>query len=610
MLDRIQIRFIAWVCGGTLACGIGKANNIQVNNTTIASINSGEQYALLQFDLSWENSWRHETAPGSGLSHVGIKNGGSGYTTAPTVTISGGGGTGATAVATVDGDRVTEVALTNPGSGYTSAPSVIFSGGGGSGASADAFFQSWWDAAWIFIKYQTSGGEWHHAWLHENGHNVPSNGAIDIGLLDPGSPFDALSNPGLGAFIYRSATGTGSFSVSPVELRWNYGANGLDQNDIVNVVVYALEMVYVPTGKFELGDGHSSTNSSFYSYTSGSTHPSYTVDSENAIQIGTTAGYLYYTPKITDPIRGDAAGPLPAKFPKGYHGFYCMKHEITQQLYADFLNKLTYSQQDSRTASSPNASPGTGALKNPKSTRNGISLNTPGVAASTSAVYGCDLNNNGICNEDHDGQWIACNFLNWSDLAAVLDWMALRPMTELEYEKACRGGASPSQWEYCWGESTVLSTPLLFGNLGTGAEAVRMYSSWTTGYASFSSSNSEGGPLRSGLFANMFNSRIMASASYYGILDMSGNVFEQVITVGDATGRAFGGGHGDGKLSNDGFANVSGWPGAGSAGIGLRGGTWGNTASFMRISDRYWGAEGADWGRDSWLGGRGVRTSP
>jgi hypothetical protein len=63
--------------------------------------------------------------------------GGTGYTTAPTVTIAGGGGTGATATATVVSGAVTAVAITAGGSGYTSVPTAVFSGGGGSGASVN-----------------------------------------------------------------------------------------------------------------------------------------------------------------------------------------------------------------------------------------------------------------------------------------------------------------------------------------------------------------------------------------------------------------------------------------------------------------------------------------
>ena len=61
---------------------------------------------------------------------------GSGYTSAPTVTISGGGGTGATATATLTGNTVTGITVTAVGSGYTSNPTITITGGGGTGATA------------------------------------------------------------------------------------------------------------------------------------------------------------------------------------------------------------------------------------------------------------------------------------------------------------------------------------------------------------------------------------------------------------------------------------------------------------------------------------------
>lgn len=67
----------------------------------------------------------------NGVISGAVSNGGTGYTTAPTVALTGGGGTGATATAQVSGGVVTGITITNPGSGYTSAPTVGFSGGGG-----------------------------------------------------------------------------------------------------------------------------------------------------------------------------------------------------------------------------------------------------------------------------------------------------------------------------------------------------------------------------------------------------------------------------------------------------------------------------------------------
>ena len=56
---------------------------------------------------------------------INILSKGSGYTTAPNVTITGGGGTGATAVATLSGGTVTGITLTSGGTGYTSVSSIV-----------------------------------------------------------------------------------------------------------------------------------------------------------------------------------------------------------------------------------------------------------------------------------------------------------------------------------------------------------------------------------------------------------------------------------------------------------------------------------------------------
>jgi hypothetical protein len=62
---------------------------------------------------------------GNWVYTINIVNGGSGYTTAPTVTISGGGATtGATATATVASGKVSAITITLAGAGYTSAPTV------------------------------------------------------------------------------------------------------------------------------------------------------------------------------------------------------------------------------------------------------------------------------------------------------------------------------------------------------------------------------------------------------------------------------------------------------------------------------------------------------
>jgi len=70
------------------------------------------------------------------VKQIVISNGGSGYTSAPMVAISGGEGVGATATATVAGGKVTAINIANPGSRFKTVPTVTITGGGGSGAIA------------------------------------------------------------------------------------------------------------------------------------------------------------------------------------------------------------------------------------------------------------------------------------------------------------------------------------------------------------------------------------------------------------------------------------------------------------------------------------------
>ena len=72
------------------------------------------------------------------ITSIVVVGGGSGYLTAPTVTIAGGGGTGATATSTIGPVTVIAVNPSNTGFGYTSVPTVNIIGGGGTGATAIA----------------------------------------------------------------------------------------------------------------------------------------------------------------------------------------------------------------------------------------------------------------------------------------------------------------------------------------------------------------------------------------------------------------------------------------------------------------------------------------
>lgn len=98
------------------------------------------EYVLINDPTAGYSAWNGTVfVQEGGVSPVlAITNSGTGYTSAPTVTISGGSGHGATAVATIETPAVTAVNVINGGSQYSTPPSVVFASGGGTGAAASA----------------------------------------------------------------------------------------------------------------------------------------------------------------------------------------------------------------------------------------------------------------------------------------------------------------------------------------------------------------------------------------------------------------------------------------------------------------------------------------
>ncbi|MFM8742139.1 MAG: hypothetical protein ACKODM_02270, partial [Cytophagales bacterium] len=112
------------------------------------------------------------------------------------------------------------------------------------------------------------------------------------------------------------------------------------------------------------------------------------------------------------------------------------------------------------------------------------------------------------------------------------------------------------------------------------------------------------GPVRVGMFAKADNTRAQNGATYYGIFDMSGNVWERVAALGRTQGRAFIGNHGDGQITVNGNADVTGWTGlvggevTTGLGTGFIGGNFFRTEDFngvyfnyalLRVSGRLYG---------------------
>ena len=118
--------------GGTLMAAAGTATFLQ--GLTAATIYSGG--AIIDDGGNTITIAQPLLAPtGNGVSSIPVTTGGAGYLDIPIVTISGGGGVGASAVATVSGGDVTGITILSPGTGYTSAPTVTLFGGGRSTAA-------------------------------------------------------------------------------------------------------------------------------------------------------------------------------------------------------------------------------------------------------------------------------------------------------------------------------------------------------------------------------------------------------------------------------------------------------------------------------------------
>lgn len=110
-----------------------------MNQMILAIMNSGTAGVDYSSTITVQNPLVTAAASTKGVTYIEINQGGSGYTSAPTVVFSGGGGgSGATATATVENGAIQDVTINTPGSGYTTEPIISFSGGGGTGATATA----------------------------------------------------------------------------------------------------------------------------------------------------------------------------------------------------------------------------------------------------------------------------------------------------------------------------------------------------------------------------------------------------------------------------------------------------------------------------------------
>ncbi len=517
-MSRMRNRVAVWTLVLALAAGWASANNLQITNVTVSG--RDDTTAFVQFDISWENSWRYASG----------------------------------------GDPL--------------------------------YFH---DAAWVFFKVLPDGRtDWEHVTLEGTGTNPP---AYNVGS---GTPIDlVVTADRVGMFVRRSGDSAGTTAVQNVKAVWNLASNSLDKTDKVKLQAFGVEMVYVAEGAFKVGSGGTEANRF---HAGGTDNDPFAIMSEDAITVANSEGSLYYR-NDGGGTPGDRGSPIPETFPKGYAAFYCMKYEITQGQYADFLNALPRTQQATRcTATTPDYyMSGTVGGSSTIQFRNTVQL-TMDPEGSLPRVYTATRPDR------------ACNWLSWADVAALTDWAGLRPMTELEFEKACRGPLPPVADEYAWGTSNIMAdASRAISGTENGTETVT--NDTTSGGCNYGNKahtlNGDGGtgPLRAGIFAVDGAARAQAGASYWGIMELSGNVVERPVTVGHATGRAFTGQHGNGVLTG-GAADEAAWPpNATAIAAGWRGGGWLYASGDEHTSDRISAANQFP-DRHRSLGGRAVRSAP
>jgi formylglycine-generating enzyme required for sulfatase activity len=471
-----------------------------------------------------------------------------------------------------------------------------------------------WDAVWIFVKRQncnvgTTNQAWAHQLLSTNSVDHATSIASGTNLLT----VDAVSD-GVGVFIRRSAltTATGNIETHTIVLKLNTSANNtnpaITTSATDNFKVMGFEMVYVPQGSYYLGDGRSTNTTNFCANGQ--------VSSALLIDATTQTNGLGASSNYTSNVVYGCPNSLPNTYPIGYNGFYTMKYELTTAAYVDFLNTLNYDQQDAKFEKMNNSA------YHPNTTSSFLSFSDKGninVPANGVGIY-----NTKPATFTFNTTWAsfsACHYLLWKDLAAYLDWAGLRPMSEFEFEKACRGNNggtpnSPIEYEYPWGNTLITnaSNPNSRGTINESAQNLG-----SQGLSFWNYNNESWLPARGGATASANSNRSQAGATYYGIMDMGGNVWEQCVGGGSAydysTFRE--NVHGDGALDNMGLANVNGWPisGGTSSGTIVKGGAGLGAnccvTTYVQVSDRtfhggnnYNGVTNQGQG----FGGRGVRT--
>jgi hypothetical protein len=347
-----------------------------------------------------------------------------------------------------------------------------------------------YDAAWIFMKFKNASGVWQHVQLNQTGIVAGTGTANTV----------QVTADKVGSWLYRSGLGSGTFTSTGMQLQWNYALAGLTSVTGLEVRVFAVEMVYVPEGDFNVAkENYNSVQNGFHSdvnlgriYAPGNNFPvinqrlspkiTYSIESTMNIRVRGDVGIDSNNDGVVDNTT----------YPIGFRAFYSFKYELTEQQYADFLNTLTITQS-----------------------------NNLGIAGGSISLI------NGQYFSSSPNK--ACINSNSARIHSYADWSGVRPLTILELNKASYGPIQP-----------------FYSDLFEG------YPAWGSDDYSFayeiSDVGSQGTPT---------STRVNSGSSYYGIMDLTGNAIETVVGL---SGLSFSNANGNGILSVNGNSDEVNWP--------------------------------------------------
>jgi len=382
-------------------------------------------------------------------------------------------------------------------------------------------------ADWIFVKFSTQAGA-DGTWNHATlatGGGVGAGGALSI------------ASDHKGAFINHTANY--ALWQATASVVWNYTADGVSAA-AARVKVFAISMVKVPQGAFvyDAAGAGSVANNNY----------------------GGGAPVTVTGPGIA---AGNGANNLPLNapvgWPNGYNGFYIGRYEVTQGQYADFLNTL------------PSAS--------------------AAALYATETTFGHNITNTGAYPLKYAAldRNAVKNYLSVSDAWSYMSWAGLRPLTEMEWEKAARDLA-PDARTYPW-DSTVPGTTTYTPPNESGTHA-RNYMNYSV--AGMTQKVLDAGRYMSG---DVYRTADQTGASPWGVADLAGNVSEIVLNCAYPSVPL----NGNGTVFWP-----AGWPAPLDSSYGTRGGSWDTSAPQAAVSARSAGGALSTRNRD--VGARVGRT--